>query len=94
MPYLGETFRVTATITDINGVALLAPDSQLASIYHPDGTLHSSSAAPTPMGGGVFYHDFSIPAADPVGVWLIVWSATEGTITGIAKLKIFINDPP
>ena len=94
MPYLGETFRVTATITDIDGTPLLAPDSQLASIYQPDGTLDSSSAAPVSMGGGVFYHDFTIAAADPIGVWLIVWSATEGTITGIAKLKIFISDPP
>lgn len=94
MPSLGETFRVTATLTDLNGDPLLAPDSQLVNLYEPDDTLHTSSAAPSSLGGGVFYQNFNTLPADPIGVWLVVWSATKDGVTGIMKKKIFIDDPP
>lgn len=94
MPNLGDTFRIQATITDITGALILVPDSQLVSLYHPDDTLHASTAAPTSDGGGVFHVDFSIPSSDPVGVWLVVWSATKDGITKVAKMDIYVADPP
>lgn len=94
MPYLGETFRVTATLTDIDGNPLLAPSSQLINLYEPDDTLHTSSAAPTSVGGGVYYQNFDTLPTDPIGVWLVVWKSVKDGVTGIKKIKVFIEDPP
>ena len=94
MPSLGETFRVTATITDISGNPLVAPTSQLVELYDPSNNLNQSNKAPTVVGGGVFYVDFTTLATDPVGLYIVVWTAVDGTVTGIEKEKVFIDDPP
>jgi len=94
MPSLGETFRVTATLTDITGAPLLAPKSQSVKLYDPSGTLKYTDNAPVDEGGGVFHVDFTTLSTDPVGLWLIVWTVVDGAFTGIQKHKIFIDDPP
>ena len=93
MPSLGETFRVNATITDLDGTPVTA-GVNLIELYEPDSTLNQSSAAPTHIGAGVWTQNFTTAAADPVGSWVVVWTITAGGATGIGKLKGFIDDPP
>ena len=91
MPSIGETFRVSAVITAIGGGAF-APTSQTVNLYYGS-TLKYTNNAPTPSGGG-YYVNFTTASSDSSGLWLIVWTATDGTVTCIGKLKIYIDDPP
>ena len=58
MPSLGETFRVTATITDIDGNPVTA-GTNTVNLYEPDGTLNTTEAAPTHTGNGVWTQTFT-----------------------------------
>ena len=91
MPSIGETFRVTATITTIGGGPLV-PTSQSVKLYYGS-TLKQTNNAPIASGSG-WYVDFTTLATDSSGLWLVVWTATDGTVTCIGKLKIYIDDPP
>ena len=93
MPRLGETFRVTATITDLDGNPVDAGINTV-NLYEPDDTLNQTSATPTPIGGGVWTQNFTTAADDPVGVWLIVWTNVSGGVTAIGKRTVWIDDPP
>ena len=88
---IGETFRVTATMTDLEGNPFV-PTSQSVQLYL-GGTLQYTNNAPI-AGGGGYYVDFTTASTDSSGNWLVVWTATNGVITGIGKMKIYIDDPP
>ena len=91
MPSIGETFRVTATMTDLTGSAFV-PTSQTVQLFRGS-SLEYTNNAPVASGGG-YYVDFTTVSTDSSGSWLVVWTATDGTVTGIGKLKIYIDDPP
>ena len=93
MPNLGETFRITATITDIDGNPVTAGANTI-NLYEPDATLHTSEAAPTHVGGGVWTQTFTTLTTDPEGMWLVVWTNVFLLATSIAKLQTYIEDPP
>jgi hypothetical protein len=94
MPSLGETFRVTATITDLTGVPVTTGTDAI-SVYDPGGTLKYTNIAPIHLGAGVWYADFTTATTDTSGGWLIVWKKTTiaGAI-GIGKIQSFVDDPP
>ncbi len=93
VPSLGETFRVTATITDLNG-APVTGGTNAVTLYNPDGTANATSAAPTHTGGGVWTQNFTTLATDTEGGYLVVWINTTGAVVAIGKLKTYIDDPP
>ena len=93
MPSVGETFRITATLTDLDGVAIAAGVNTIT-LYDPSGTSSQTGAGTYTGAGGVWTQNFTTLATDPHGGWLVVWQIVAGGITGIGKIKIFIDDPP
>ena len=93
MPSIGETFRITATITDLSGDAVVAGVNTIT-LYDPTETSSQVEAAPVHEGAGVWHQDFTTLATDPHGGWMVVWQIVAGGITGIGKIKVFIDDPP
>jgi len=93
VPSVGETFRITATIVDLDGNPVTA-GTHTIDLYEPDNSLNQTSIAPTHDGGGVWHRDFTTLATDPVGGYLVVWTVVSGGATGIGKIKVFIDDPP
>ncbi len=57
---LGETVRITATITDSGGSAA-DPSTTLIYIEKPDGSLAADGTAMTKSATGSYYHDYTIP---------------------------------
>ena len=97
MPSQGETFRVIATITDIDGNIILPGviTSHDVDVNDPDGnTIHTAPPlAITHSGSGVYYVDFTLNAGDPLGGWRIIWTVNVGGTIGISKLPFFVDDP-
>ena len=93
MPSIGETFRVTATLRDILGSPLGAPTSQSVNLYRGS-SLEYTDNAPVNEGGGIFHVDFTTVSTDASGLWLVIWTVIDGTVTGIGKEKVYIDDPP
>ncbi|MCW3992757.1 MAG: MG2 domain-containing protein [Candidatus Bathyarchaeota archaeon] len=93
MPYLGETIRVRATLTDYDGSAL-TPDSQEVALYGPDGAQQGQSTSPVSEGGGVYYVDFEIPSGGAKGNWKAVWKATKSAGDGIGEVEFFVDRAP
>ena len=93
MPNLGETFRMTATITDFDGNPVTGGANSI-SLYEPDGTLYSTEIAPTHTGSGVWTQNFTTLTTDTEGVWQIVWTNVFVFVTAIAKFNVWIEDPP
>ena len=92
---LGETFRVTATITDLDGTPVTgAGPTQAIILYNPAGTAVTTENAPTEVGAGVWYQNFTVPAAGAVGVWRVFWwCTTVAGAVGIAKISVSVDDP-
>lgn len=63
---LGETIRITATITDTDGNAA-DPTTTLIYIKKPEGTLIIDGIAMTNPVVGVYYYDYLIPG-ETVGI--------------------------
>ncbi|GAG99571.1 unnamed protein product [marine sediment metagenome] len=93
MPSLGETFRITATITDLDG-APVTGGVNVISLYEPDGTLNQPAGGGNHTGGGVWTQLFTTAGTDPEGTYLIVWKNTSGAVVAIGKITIWIDDPP
>ena len=93
MPNLGATFRIKATITDIDGNPVTGGANTI-NLYEPDATLHTTEAAPTHTGGGIWTQTFTTATTDPEGMWQVVWTNVFVLVTAIAKLQIYIDDPP
>lgn len=93
LPSVGETFRITATITDLNGNPVTAGANSI-DLFEPDGSLNQNSVGPTHVAGGVWTQNFTTLTTDPVGGYLVVWTIIAGGVTGIGKIKVFIDDPP
>jgi len=93
LPNLGETFRITATITDIDGTPVGAGVNTIK-LYKPDGSLSQTEIAPAYSGGGVWTQTFTTAATDPEGMWLIVWTNVFLLATAIGKFQMYIDDPP
>jgi len=93
VPSIGETFRITATLIDLDGNPIIAGANSI-DLYEPDNTLNQTQVAPTHVGDGVWYQNFITLATDPVGGYLVVWTIVAGGATGIGKIKVFIDDPP
>ena len=93
----GETFRVIATITDIDGIALtpLAGDTHDIALFEPDGTPNQvkTEADIVHTGSGVYYVDFTMIPPNPLGGWRVIWTFNRGGVIGIAKLPFFVDDP-
>jgi len=93
VPSIGETFRTTATLIDLDGNPIVAGVNTVQ-LWNPNGTLNQTSAAPTHEGAGVWHQDFTTLATAAVGGYLIVWKNVTAGVTGIGKIKVFIDDPP
>ena len=93
MPSIGETFRVNATLTDLAGTPIVAGVNSI-SLYNPNNSLNQTSIAPTNVGGGVWWVNFTTQATDDYGNYLVVWKNTSGAVIAIGKIKVFIDDPP
>jgi len=93
VPSIGETFRINATLIDLDGNPITAGVNDI-DLYEPGDTLNQTSAAPTHTGGGVWYQDFTTLTTDPVGNYVVIWTITVAGATGIGKIKVFIDDPP
>ena len=96
VPSQGETFRVTATIVDLDGAIITNLSGATHSIqtYNPAGTLVNTEIAPTYTGaGGIWTQDFNVAAAAPIGGWRVFWIVTLGATVGIAKLPYWVDDP-
>lgn len=95
MPNIGETFRVTATMTDLTG-APFTPATHSIALYAPGRSLSQTLTVPTLTGAGQYYIDFTTATTDPFGLWEVIWTAlgAGGLPSGIGKIKIFIGDPP
>jgi len=94
MPSIGETFRVTATLTDLAGTPITVPDSQTITLYDASEESSQVKIAPTHEGAGVWHQDFTTLVTDSYGAWLVVWKVVKDGIVGIGKIKVFIDDPP
>lgn len=96
MPSQGETFRVTATIVDLDGniVTNLSGATHSIRTFNPAGTLVDTEIGPTYTGAsGIWTQDFTSAAAAPIGGWRVFWVVTLGGAVGIAKLPFWIDDP-
>ncbi len=93
MPSLGETFRITATITDIDGNPITA-GANTVNLFTPDDTLDQTSVAPTHTGDGIWTQLFTTATTDTEGTWLVVWTNITGAVTAIGKLTLWLADPP
>lgn len=71
----GETLRLTATITDSDGVAA-DPAATVISIEKPDGTLDIDGSAMTKAAVGSYYYDYAIPS---MGTYKAQVTATGST---------------
>jgi hypothetical protein len=78
---------------DFDGAAF-TPTSQVVNLFNPANALSYTDNSPTLVVAGQYYVDFTTATTDLSGLWLLVWTATDGTVTGVGKLKIFIDDPP
>ena len=96
MPSQGETFRVTATIVDLDGNIVDAGSGATHSIttHNPSGVIVDTEIAPTYSGaGGIWTQDFDVAADAPLGGWRVFWVVTVGATVGIAKLPYWVDDP-
>jgi len=93
VPSIGETFRVNATLIDLAGDPITAGTNTIT-LYNPDNSVNQTSAAPTHVGNGVWYVDFTTDPTDDYGNYLVVWKNVTGLVTTIGKIKVFIDDPP
>ena len=96
MPSQGETFRVTATIVDLDGniVTNLSGATHSIRTYNPSGTLVDTEITPAYTGAsGIWIQDFNVAAAAPIGGWRVFWFVTLGVTVGIAKLPYWVDDP-
>ena len=94
MPSQGETYRVTATITDLDGTPVTGGAAvHSITTYNPSGTLVDTEAAPTESGGGVWYQNITLAAAAPIGGWRVFWKVTLAGTVGITKLPFWVDDP-
>lgn len=77
---VGETMRITATITDTDGDTA-DPVTTVISIKKPDGTLGVDAAAMTKSETGIYYYDYLI--ASDIGTYRVSIKATgsAGRIT-------------
>ena len=93
----GETFRVIATITDIDGNIILPGviTSHEVNVNNPSGTTVYTNPPPAIIhsGSGVYYTDFTMGGAQPLGGWRVIWTVDVGGVIGIAKLPFFVDDP-
>lgn len=65
---VGETVRITATITDSDGSAA-DPTTTTIKIVDPAGTTKVSDSAMTKTATGSYYYDYTIPSASNEGEW-------------------------
>lgn len=65
---VGETVRITATITDSDGSAA-DPTTTTIKIVDPAGTTKVDDSAMTNPSTGTFYYDYTIPSASNEGKW-------------------------
>ena len=95
VPSQGETFRVTATIVDLDGNPVTGgAATHSICLYNPSGNLVGAcEVAPTEVGSGVWYQNFNLAAAAPIGGWRVFWTVTLVGIVGIAKLPLWVSDP-
>ena len=93
VPSIGETFRVNATLTDLAGDPITGGVSSVT-LYNPDNSVNQTSAAPTHVGNGVWWINFTTASSDDYGNYLVVWKNTTGAVIAIGKIKVFIDDPP
>ena len=96
MPSQGETFRVTATIVDLDGniVTNATGHTHSIRIYNPSGALVTTAVAPTYSGaGGIWTQDFTLAATAPIGGWRVFWVVSRAGVIGIVKLPFWVDDP-
>ena len=96
MPSQGETFRVTATIVDLDGAIVTNLSGATFSIrtYNPSGNLVDTELLPTYTGAsGIWTQDFNLLGTAPIGGWRVFWVVTLGGSVGIAKLPFWVSDP-
>lgn len=91
--YLGDTFRIQATLTDYDDSAL-TPDSQEVKLYDPSGTERDSDSSPTSEGGGVYYVDLTIAVAGGKGNWKVVWKVTVSSVDKFEEYVFFVDEAP
>lgn len=99
VPSQGETFRVTATIIDLDGNIVTNATGHTHSIrtYDPSGNLVDTETSPTYTGaGGIWTQDFTLLATAPIGGWRVFWIVTSSDVpplVGIVKLPFWVSDP-
>ena len=93
IPSQGETYRVTATIIDLDG-NLVTGGAHTITTYNPSGVLVDTKVAPAYTGaGGVWYQDINLIDAAPIGGWRVFWKVVLAGTTGITKLAFWVDDP-
>ena len=92
IPSQGETYRVTATIIDLDGNPVTG-GAHTITTYNPSGALVDTEAAPTHVGSGVWYQDIDLIDAAPIGGWRVFWKVVLVGTTGITKLAFWVDDP-
>jgi len=94
VPSQGETYRVTATIVDLDGNPVTGGVAVHAiTTYNPSGTLVDTEAGPTEVGGGIWYQNINLATDAPIGGWRVFWKVTLAGIVGIEKLPFWVSDP-
>jgi|SaaInl8_200m_RNA_FD_contig_21_303227_length_939_multi_4_in_0_out_0_2 hypothetical protein len=92
MVYVGETIRIQVTLLDYDGT-VYDPDSQAVGLYKPDGVQQGSDdVSPTKVSTGIYYTDWDIPSAGPLGTWRVKWSATESSKVSIGIKTFTVED--
>lgn len=79
---VGETVRITATITDSGGSAS-DPSTTTIKIVDPAGTTKVSDSAMTNPSVGSYYYDYAIPSASNEGEWMynVTGTGSGGRVT-------------
>jgi hypothetical protein len=90
----GGVKRIQGTFKDENDT-LYDPTSAEIKIYDSVGTLTATKALTdcTNVSPGIWYLDYTVPAAGPIGRWTVSWSNTVGTKNYLYPFAFIVWEP-
>lgn len=88
----GATGRLLVEYKDENG-DLTDPTTPLLDILNPSNSVVVNDAVPTRDSQGLYYYDFAVPLAAPLGEWTARWSGTINSALLSADDTFLVVEP-
>jgi len=93
----GSTIWIYATWKDKDGNAIEGIINHEITITDPAGTDKTDSVTVTPVGSGVYFFKYTIPAGTAesptiAGEWHVKWKVTYGTDVGIEEYRFEVEE--